>query len=263
MKRPTPISLTVRSSDLLTPNMQRLTLQGDGLQKYPDECRGGYVKLLFNANGSTDLAAIPEGERPVMRTYTIRDFDRLTNLITIDFVRHEVKDCSCGFASRWAMNSQIGDSIKISGPGLSKNINQQVDWLFFVADMTALPALSVQLEQLDADAKGYAVIEVASQDDIQTLKMPEGIQCIWVDKSSTSLSLSDSVKSLVWHEGTAAVWCACEFDSMRALRTYFHHDKDVERDNLYISSYWKEGVTEEGHKVIKRAAAKQDEESEA
>jgi NADPH-dependent ferric siderophore reductase len=42
---------------------------------------------------------------------------------------------------------------------------------------------------------------------------------------------------------------------MRALRQYFRNDRDVEREFIYISSYWKNGVTEEGHKVIKREDA--------
>ncbi len=46
-----------------------------------------------------------------------------------------------------------------------------------------------------------------------------------------------------------------EFDSMRALRQYFRNEKEVDRENIYISSYWKQGVSEDGHKVIKREDA--------
>jgi NADPH-dependent ferric siderophore reductase len=42
---------------------------------------------------------------------------------------------------------------------------------------------------------------------------------------------------------------------MRALRQYFRNEKEVERGNIYISSYWKKGVSEEGHKVIKQQDA--------
>jgi len=39
------------------------------------------------------------------------------------------------------------------------------------------------------------------------------------------------------------------------LRHYFRNEKQVDKDNLYISSYWKEGTTEDGHKIIKQKDA--------
>ncbi|NVJ56308.1 MAG: siderophore-interacting protein, partial [Vibrionaceae bacterium] len=40
-------------------------------------------------------------------------------------------------------------------------------------------------------------------------------------------------------------------------RQYLRNDKQVKRENIYISSYWKQGVSEDGHKVIKQQDAKQ------
>lgn len=255
MKKPNSISLAVQSTTLLTPNMQRIVMHGEGLSSFPADCAGGYIKLLFNEQGGTDLSLLVENESPVRRTYTIREFDAENNLITVDFVRHEVNDCGCGHAARWAMNAKAGDEINIAGPGSIQNINQEADWFFLVADMTALPALSVKLNSLPESAKGYAVIEVLSQDDVQPLSAPQNMDIIWVEKQNEKNVLVDNVIQQHWMEGIAAVWCACEFDSMRALRQYFRNEKDVERDNIYISSYWKNGVTEEGHKVIKREDA--------
>lgn len=255
MKKPNPISLVVQSTTLLTPNMQRIVMHGEGLSGFPVDCAGGYIKLMFNEQGGTDLSLLAENERPVMRTYTIREFDAEHNLITVDFVRHEVKDCGCGHAARWAMNAKAGDEIHVAGPGSIQNINSESDWFFLVADMTALPALSVKLKSLPESAKGYAVIEVLSQEDIQSLDAPKNMEVIWVEKQADVNTLADQVMQQAWMEGTVAVWCACEFDSMRALRQYFRNEKDVERDNIYISSYWKNGVTEEGHKVIKKEDA--------
>ena len=42
---------------------------------------------------------------------------------------------------------------------------------------------------------------------------------------------------------------------MRELRQYFRNEKEVAKENIYISSYWKRGVTKDGHKAIKRADA--------
>jgi len=39
--------LTVTAASQLTPNMRRLTLQGDDLADFPDDAEGAYFKLVF------------------------------------------------------------------------------------------------------------------------------------------------------------------------------------------------------------------------
>lgn len=249
MKKPTPSLLTVLKSVQISPNMQRITLQGESLAHFPDNCEGSYIKLIFTQTGDTDLSRIKENERPVMRTYTIKHFSLLQRTIDVDFVRHTTDDCRCGFAARWAMHAKTGDIINIAGPGSISSLNVNADWFFTVADMTALPALSTKLRTLPDDAKGYAVIKVIEHADIQTLETPKGIEVIWLVNNDT---LTPKIKSLPWLTGTASVWVACEFDTMRELRDYFRNEKKVAKENIYISSYWKKGVTEDGHKVIKQ-----------
>lgn len=250
-KKPQPKSLVIKKTQTITPNMQRITLQGEALGNFPLDCEGSYVKLLFNEVGGTDIQGFSEENRPVMRTYTIRHFDPQACTIEVDFVRHITKDLQCGFAARWAMAAKEGDTISIVGPGSISNLNTEADWFFMAADMTALPALSAKIRTLPADAKGYAVISVMSEADIQPIEAPAGMELHWV----TEQPLADKVRELEWQQGEAAVWCACEFDSMRALRQYFRNEMDVDRENIYISSYWKQGVSEDGHKVIKREDA--------
>ncbi|MGD8110660.1 siderophore-interacting protein [Vibrio sp. TRT 17S01] len=246
--------LTVLANHTVTPNMQRMTLQGEILATFPEHCSGGYIKLQFNQLGGTDISCLAEGERPVLRTYTIRHFDQSKQQIEVDFVRHITQDQQCGFASRWAMQAQEGDTITIRGPGSIQEMNDSADWYFMVADMTALPALSAKIARLPKNAQGYAVIQIESAEDKQLLQAPEGMTIYWVTSD-----LVDRVQSLEWKAGQAAVWCACEFDSMRALRQYFRNEKAVERDMIYISSYWKKGVSEDGHKVIKHQDAEEQE----
>lgn len=150
------------------------------------------------------------------------------------------------------MAAQKGDTISIVGPGSISNLNTEAGWFFMAADMTALPALSAKIRTLPEEAKGYAVISVMSPADIQPLHAPAGMELIWLTEGQ---ALADSVRELEWLDGNASIWCACEFDSMRALRQYFRNEKEVDRENIYISSYWKQGVSEDGHKVIKREDA--------
>ncbi len=247
MSKPQPKLATVIHTETVTPNMQRIVLQSDGFSAYPADCAGGYVKLMFTATGDTDISQLTE-QRPTMRTYTIRRFFAEQNAIEVDFVRHQSDDLDSGFAARWAMSARVGATIHIGGPGTIQNINTQADWFFMIADMTALPALSAKIRQLPRDARGYAVIQIESAADKQPLDAPENMQVIWL----TEQSIHQIVPDLKWLDGEVSVWCACEFDAMRAMREYFKDQRQVARDSIYLSSYWKRGVTEDGHKVLKR-----------
>ncbi|MFA0627687.1 siderophore-interacting protein [Vibrio sp. 10N.222.49.A3] len=255
MSKPSPITLTVTQTSTITPNMQRITLCGEGLSKYPTECAGGYIKLLFSPLGTTDLSQLNDGERPIMRTYTIRQYNAVEQFIEVDFVRHITTDLQCGFAARWAMNAEVGDTISVAGPGLIQGLNLESDWFFLVADMTSLPALSAKVKSLPEHAVGHAVIQINSTADKQTLEAPQGIKVTWLIEDETEETLSQTVRNLEWLDGQVSIWTACEFESMRELRQYFRNEKEVAKENIYISSYWKRGVTEDGHKVLKQQDA--------
>lgn len=246
MSRPAPRSLTVIRSQSVTPNMLRVTLGGAGMENFPTEQESAYVKLIFPLEGS------PRG---LMRTYTIRH--QRPGEIDIDFVLHE----EAGPASSWARQATPGESILIGGPGPRKMVNPRADWFLLIADMTALPALSVNLEELPADARGYAVIEVASEADIQPLAHPQGVHLHWLVNAHPGQSdqpLLEQVRQLPWLPGKAGVWAACEFSSMRALRRHFKENHSIDRDMYYISSYWKLGSSEDQHKVAKHEDAEQE-----
>lgn len=260
MSKPAPRILTVIRSVLLTSNMQRITFKGDDLSDFKTKSEGGYIKLLFNENGGADLSDLKEGIRPKRRTYTIRYLRQELNELDVDFVRHHhsadgVNADSGGFASNWSQHAKVGSQISIVGPSSIKGLAKNADWFFLVGDMTALPALSAKLEMLPSSALGYAVIEINHESDKQTLVKPEGISLVWVIKSkvnSEAGGLIEAVRAQHWKSGKVALWSACEFNSMKQLRTYFRNEKAVDKDDIYISSYWKEGCTEDGHKAAKR-----------
>jgi NADPH-dependent ferric siderophore reductase len=248
--------VTVSVTRRLTENMHRISFQGEALADFPTDSAGGYFKLLFHPETGAAIQAENELEslgtlKPTLRTYTVRTFDANTKTLVVDFVLHgELGDS--GPASNWAVQCQVGDTIVIRGPAPAKMINTNADWLMFAGDMTALPAMAANLEQLPETAKGVAFIQINSPEDKQALKVPEGIQLVWVSQSD---SLVETVAKYPWPEGSVSVWAACEFISMRGLREYFKQTRQVSKDNLYISSYWKQGHTEEQHKIIKREDA--------
>lgn len=247
-------TLRVLSSTALTPNMKRLVFSGEELNDFPADSESGYFKLLFTPDGEpiskvediTMMAPV----KPIMRTYTIRAFNPESNELTVDFALHTDNE---GPASRWANNAKGNEEIVIVGPGPAKLAEHNADWFFFIGDMTSLPAISCNLELLPDSAKGHAVIEVATEHDIQDIKSPSELTITWLIKGKQSLL--ETIQSSFWYQGTPYIWCACEFSNMRALRKYFKVDKGIDKDSMYISSYWKAGMDEEQHVVVKRQDA--------
>lgn len=240
MPAPAQRQLEVIRTSNITPHMKRVTLSGLKAIDFPADQASAYFKFLFPN---------PDSDKPLMRTYTIRQ--QRDDEIDVDFALHE----PAGLASRWAMTVQPGERINIRGPGPKKMVNFDADWFLLIGDMTSLPAISVNLEQLPENAQGHAVIEVTDNSDIQPLQHPAGVTLHWIIAATADPSgqrLLEAVKQLPWLAGTPSVWTACEFNSMRALRQHFRTTTDLPKSHLYISSYWKMGVNEDDHKTAKR-----------
>jgi NADPH-dependent ferric siderophore reductase len=231
----------------VTPHILRVTLGGPGLDGFPDDSDGGYIKLRLAEPESTD-------GKPSVRTYTVRRYDMKAQELDVDFVVHE----SDGPAVNWAQSCRPGDKIKVGGPGPKKLLNQEADWFLVVGDMSALPAISANLERLPADAKGYALLEIIDEADKQSLKVPDGLQLEWIvngDPERENSLLFDRVKALEWLPGDPYIWVAGEFSQSLAIRKLMKTEHKIARDQMYASSYWQIGQTEDGHKVSKREVA--------
>jgi NADPH-dependent ferric siderophore reductase len=246
MAAPAPRILEVLDREQISPNMLRLHFGGAGVADFPAGCEGGYIKLMFpelpRANPS----------RPVMRTYSVRSHDPEAGRIAVDFALH---GDSGGIATEWAMQAKPGDRMPVGGPGSIKMAGPGRDWYLLAGDMTGLPALLCNIDRLPPDARGYVVIEITTGADRQDLNLPEGMEVHWVinpTPDDTKGRLVDQVRALPWLEGDVFVWTACEFDSMRALRSYYRNDRGLARDQIYLSSYWRAGRTEDQHKVEKQ-----------
>ena len=245
--RPPPRLLTVLASEPVTPNMRRITFGGPGLDGFPVGQEGGYVKLRL---------PLPDG-RMAVRTYTIRA--QPPGAIEVDFALHaQTASGKAGPATEWALAAQLGDTLEVGGPGPAKPLPAGFDCYLLAGDMTALPAISVNLAAMPADARGYAVIEVMSEADRVDLPRPAGVEMIYAVVPQPGLApgtLANRLAVLDWPQDTTYAWVATEFSSMQALRQLLRDEHGMGPDRLYISSYWKSGLTEEAHKVAKREDA--------
>ncbi len=257
MSRALPRKFKVVNKQFITQNMLRVTLQQTDNNPLPANQDGGYIKLHFPRpgvlNNDIEKQILSEDTqcRPLLRTYTICQQRSDLNEIDIDFVVHEI-----GPASQWALSCVTSDVMYIAGPGKIKFIDPTADWFLILGDMTALPAISANLARLPADAKGYGVVEVVSEDDIQALRVPDGFELIWLVNTQlhNTSALLHKIKNLPLLEGTPSVWSACEFDAIANLRDHFYKTLSISKRDVYASSYWKRGLNEEQHREAKRAA---------
>jgi NADPH-dependent ferric siderophore reductase len=239
--------LIVLANQSLSPSMRRLTLRGDVLANWPDNSDGGYFKLCFEHDGQPLQRQPDEGQRPLMRTYTIRHLDTAQQQLQVDVMLHGDQDHS-GPASRWAAKAQPGSQIMIAGPGPAKS-PALAQYYLLVGDMTALPAISAHLENLPTDARGDAVIAVPNSGDQLALQRPSGVNIHWL--TGPQPDLLAKVKTLTL-PADLAVWVACEFDQMRAMRQFVRQQLQLPKQQTYLSSYWKAGRSEDEHKVLKQ-----------
>ncbi|MEM9271805.1 MAG: siderophore-interacting protein [Cyanobacteria bacterium P01_F01_bin.143] len=248
-------TIIVKKSVKITPHLQRVIFTGDDLADFPENYESGYVKLLFANNGEAIADQQQAQGKHLKRTYTVRTFSREENELGIEFSLHGAKN---GPAAKWAESTQPGDKILMGGPGPTKLVDHKSDWFLLAGDMSGLPALCCNLELLPSQAQGYAVIEVPSEADKQSLKKPDGIEVKWVINNKPGEkpdALLNAIESLPWKDGVPYVWVACEFESMKRVRQYMKNVHSVTSENMYSSSYWKFNRTEEQHRIDKRVDA--------
>jgi len=247
MAKSAPRKLEVIRSQLLTPHMLRLTLGGKELEGFPADSNSAYIKLKMTSPPPDS------DERPMIRTYTVRDFDADKLELDVDFVMHADQ----GPASDWAQSARPGDEMVILGPGPKKLVDYSADWFLLAGDMSALPAISANIEGMPADAKGHVLLEIIADTDKQELDFPPNIEVRWIvnpHPDNQNTRLLDAVRSVSFLDGRPSIWVAGEFSAVLAIRSYFKKERGVDRKDIYVSSYWQMGKSEDEHRIAKSNA---------
>ncbi|MEL6706386.1 MAG: siderophore-interacting protein [Myxococcota bacterium] len=252
-----PRLLTLDAVTDISPNVRRLRFTGESLASFPPGFEGGYVKLQFDADGNPLRSDDPDVRPAARRSYTVRSVDPAARTLVVDAALHTVPGSTLGPATRWIANAKIGEQVSIVGPGPVKMLSPDADAVVAIADPTGLPALAVNLERLPAHAKGFAIIEVLSDEDRQDLRAPDGVDVRWVLNPAPSPEASplyDALEAADWPQGRVSFWGAGEFHAFRRVRAFLR-TRDVAADDLYVSSYWKVGSSDEQHKLAKKQDA--------
>jgi NADPH-dependent ferric siderophore reductase len=268
----------VISSEQLTPHMIRLVLGGTGFDSFkPSEFTDSYVKFVIvrdDVDVSTlpqpltldSFSELPEAQRPVVRTYTIRRADPDRREITVDFVVHGEH----GVAGPWAASVQPGDPAYLMGPSGAYSPDPDADWHLLAGDEAGLPALSAALEALPPNAVGQAFIEVSGPDEEVPLSAPDGVEVRWIyrggradlvpeEQAGDNAPLIAAVTESAWLPGQAQVFIHGEAQAvMHNLRPYIRKVRGVDAKWASISGYWRRGRTEETFRQWKAELAKEE-----
>ncbi|WP_069814185.1 siderophore-interacting protein [Streptomyces sp. TP-A0874] len=267
-KRQTHHARVVRRQQL-TPQMVRLVLGGDGLTAFtPAEYTDHYIKLLFPVEGVDypepfDIAQIradlPRDQWPRMRTYTVRNWDPEALELSVDFVIHGAD----GLAGPWAAGAQPGDEIRFLGPGGGYAPDSAADWHLLAGDESALPAIAVALERLHggstarpADAAQVRVLlEVTGAEEEQPLTVPDGVVVQWLHRGDAPAGskLVPAVRALEFPAGQPHAFVHGEAGFVKELRRYLRVEREIPRERLSISGYWRDGHDEDGWQASKSA----------
>jgi NADPH-dependent ferric siderophore reductase len=272
--RPVHTFKVVRREEL-TSHMFRVVLGGSGFGTFtPSKFTDSYVKLVF-VGDDVDMASLPQpltldsfadlppAKQPVVRTLTVRRADPAAREIAIDVVVHGEH----GAAGLWAATAEPGQPVYLMGPSGAYAPDPAADWHLLAGDETALPAISVALEALPANAIGQALIEIAGPEDEIPLTAPPGVRVDWIyrggradligeDRAGDFAPLIEAVKSAPWLPGQVHAFVHGEAQAvMHNLRPYIRKDREVDAKWASISGYWRRGRTEETFRQWKRELA--------
>lgn len=256
-------------------HMIRVVLGGKGFDTFkPIDFTDSYVKVIF-VRYDVDVASLPQPltqdsftslpdeQRPVIRTLTVRRADPQAREIAIDVSVHGEH----GVVGPWAAGAKPGDPVYLMGPSGAYAPHPDADWHLLAGDESALPAISAALEALPAGAVGKAFIEVAGPDDEIPLQAPDGIELNWLhrggradlvgqERAGDNAPLIEAVTTAAWLPGQVQVFIHGEAQAvMHNLRPYIRKERGVDAKWASISGYWRRGRTEETFRQWKKELA--------
>jgi NADPH-dependent ferric siderophore reductase len=278
----------------LGPSFVRLTLTGPELAGFGAAGCDQRFKLVLSRHDDgldrlrecgqdwyPEFCAMPEEERPVIRTYTVRAVRPERAELDVDVVLHGVDDGHAGPAASWAAAAVPGDRIVLLGPDRPGSGRPWgVEWappaaarsLLLAGDETAVPAVCAILESLGHGPRSVtALLEVPEAGDAMDVALPAGGTLRWLPRDGaprgsrlvpavhaalSELGIASSPAAppeevgdeLLWEvpDTDAAsgcyAWLAGEAGVVKTLRRRLVGDLGVPRGAVAFMGYWRQGA---------------------
>jgi NADPH-dependent ferric siderophore reductase len=241
--------------------MIRVVFDGPDLVDLPvGDYTDAYVKLVFPPADAPyrtagEYAALRDGlesrHRPALRTYTIREYDVKAGELTLDFVHHGDN----GVAGPWAASVQPGDEAILLGPGGGYAPDPDAEWHLLVGDESALPAIARAVERIPAGIPARVFIEVATPREEQPLTSPAQLRVQWVHRSEhddvRGEALVAAVRAAELPTGRVHAFLHGEAGFVKQLRHHLRFERQVPKEMLSVSGYWRLGRDDEGWRAEK------------
>lgn len=257
--------LLVTAVRRITPRTLRVTLGGPSLAGFTLDGPDQQVKLFLPRTRDTELvlpavgadgdvmrwyaayAAIPETERPWMRSYTIRAHDPVAETVDIDFHLHGEGRAEApeGPATRWARGTRPGDPLGVFGPSAAFAVPFDAgagDWTLLYADACAVPALATVVAALPAGRRALAYVQVDDPADVQALPTPADLTVRLLPHDAPP---ADAVRSGALPAGSPCVWLAGEASAVRGLRRHLVEERGIDRRAVHFTGYWRRRLSQD------------------
>ncbi|QFU93558.1 Vibriobactin utilization protein ViuB [Amycolatopsis sp. YIM 10] len=263
--------LRVSAVRRLTPHLARISF--DVAAEVDDVGPDQYVKLFFPApgqerpvlpppleGGSEDNAvlswyrvylAMPDAERPPMRTYTIRAIR--PGEVDVDFVLHDA-----GPGSTWAEHAAVGDElIFLTPPHALYSVPEDTEWQLLVGDESTVPAVGAIVEGLPENAVLRAFVEIAGPEEEQAFDTAaKDVEITWVHRGSRphGEAVLDAVRTASLPDGKAYAWLSGEASLVKYARRHLVRERGVDKRSITFTGYWRQGKSEEevGRESVQR-----------
>ena len=235
-------SVSVHSTAKISKHLMRISFTGEDLNDFPIDSDGGYVKVILES----DKSQLSSDHRPKMRSYTVADFDKDKKILTIDFMvgRHS------GHTSSWAKSAVIEDEIVIGGPGPRKLNEFKSDKYIFFGDLTSINAVRAGVKRLPAHAQSETYLFIPGIEDKFDIDIEEKTNVNWiVSDQSDYLTLAAKQSNIL--SSDTIIFAAGEAQRIKSLRTYLIEDIGLKPELLFMSGYWREGLTDEQYREEK------------
>ena len=204
---------------------------------FPEPITG---EILFPKLDEDNKIVVSDKVRQLARSYSVREFDSVTNQLFIDFAIHE-----SGLATVWSRHAKVGDQIGLVGSAGKLSFTDNC--LVLMGDISAAPAICYTLEHFPEKQKVYEFILVNHPKDIVPLPDNENVQVNWLVQDNTKPNqLVDVVINTEFAEQDKLMfWGGMESSLAQQLRRALK-DKytQLAPEAIHITSYWREGFAE-------------------
>ena len=230
-------------------HMARITLAGPALEGLDPGLPAASVRLLLPVlpadttevvlptwNGNEFL--LEDGSRPIIRTLTPLRLEPDPFELDVEIVRH-----GQGPLSAWADAAKLGDRAAVSGTGRGYEIEPEGRAFLLAGDESALPAISVLLRELPAEADVRVLVEVRHLDARLELPAHRGATVHWHQLDAGSRP-GDSLVAAVTRarlDPDVRVWAAGEAAAMQRVRRHLFDERGLPRSRAVVRGYWKHG----------------------